>query len=76
MSSFNLRWVEDQQSQAGRGHPTDLIDSVTIIVGVSQTIENNWSQLSDAERQDLAKMLRRRVEHLVTALADYGVFAT
>ena len=74
MSTLNLRWVDSGPAAGPRsGVPPDVLDSVTIIVGVSRTIEHKWAELSDADRKDLATMLRRRADLLVASLSQHGL---
>ena len=72
MSSLNLRWVEGEADTTRRELPLDVVDSLTIIVGVSRIVEDKWEELTDTDRKELARMLRRRADRLMGSLADRG----
>lgn len=75
MASLILRWVEEDDPRPRPGPrpigiPLDVVDSLTIIVGVSRVVEERWSELSDSNRKELATMLRRRAHHLLAILSQ------
>lgn len=73
MASLNLRWVEDPPRPRPTGVPLDVVDSLTIIVGVSRLVEERWPELADSERKELASILRRRANRLLTSLSEHSV---
>lgn len=73
VASLDLRCLEGEPPPRRTGVTFDVVDSLTIIVGISRLVEEKWPELSDSDRKELATVLRRRADRLLMSLAEHSV---